>query len=79
MHNRGVADLIGSTIRPHLRLTGAWRWLPLAPPGLVLARSSASWLSLAVVFGFLLFILLVKEYVAAGLFVPGMVVIATRA
>ena len=76
-HILGVALLVGSIVPLDLRVLGAWRFVPLGPLWQILTRTAAVGLSLAIIFGTLLFITRATEYVASNLFIAKMLVVAT--
>jgi hypothetical protein len=76
-HILGVALLVGSIVPLDLRVLGAWRFVPLAPLWQILTRTAGVGLSLAIIFGTLLFITRATEYVASNLFIAKMLVVAT--
>jgi hypothetical protein len=74
-HVLGVALLVGAIIPLDLRLLSAWRSVPLGPLWQVLTHTAGAGLSLAIVFGSLLFITRATEYAASKLFIYKMVVV----
>jgi hypothetical protein len=75
-HLLGVALLLGAIIPLDLRLLGAWPSVPVSPLWRVLTQTATVGLLLAVTFGALLFITRASEYVASGLFLTKMLVVA---
>lgn len=75
-HLLGVALLLGAIIPLDLRLLGAWPPVPVSPLWRVLTQTATVGLGLAVTFGALLFITRASEYVASGLFLTKMLVVA---
>lgn len=74
-HILGVALLVGSIVTLDLRLLGVWRSVPLAPLWQVSTPMAAAGLSVAIVFGLLLFITRATEYVASALFVSKLLIV----
>ena len=70
-HIIGIALLIGAIIPIDLRLLGLWPKVPLVPLLRVLMRTAAVGLGLAIVCGFLLFI--VKMFVVSAGLVNGLI------
>lgn len=75
-HLLGVALLLGAIVPLDLRLLGAWPSVPVSPLWRVLTQTATVGLLLAVTFGALLFITRASEYVASGLFLTKMLVVA---
>lgn len=75
-HVAGIALLVGSIIPLDLRLLGAWRATPLAPLWMVLSRTAAAGLVMAIGFGLLLFTTRATEYIASNFFVAKMAIVA---
>jgi hypothetical protein len=75
-HLLGVALLLGAILPLDLRLLGAWPSVPVSPLWRVLTQTATVGLVLAITFGALLFITRASEYVASGLFLTKMLVVA---
>lgn len=71
-HVIGIALLFGAIVPLDLRLIGFWRDAPLAQFLRVLVPIAAAGLSLAAVFGLLLFAANAKDYAASGFFLAKM-------
>lgn len=75
-HLLGVALLFGAIVPLDLRLLGLWPSVPVFPLWRVLTRTAAWGLVLAMTFGSLLFVTAASDYVASGLFLSKMIVVA---
>lgn len=71
-HILGISLLIGSIIPLDLRLLGAWRSQALVPLWQVLTRTAAAGLTIAIIFGALLFAARATEYAASSFFLAKM-------
>lgn len=74
-HVAGVALLVGAIVPLDLRLLGLWQSVPLAPLWQVLTRTAAAGLTLAIGFGFLLFMTRATEYADSRWFIFKMAIV----